>query len=72
MAAEAGQSSADTSQPFPQLHFQAPLLNGLREKAKEVSSKMMKKNVLFNEQFTPLHIRQALSNSAPDRKLRPI
>jgi hypothetical protein len=35
-------------------------LNGSREKAKEFSSVMMKKNVLFNEHFTPLHIRQAL------------
>jgi hypothetical protein len=35
-------------------------LNGSKEKVKEFSSVMMKKSVLFNEHFTPLHIRQAL------------
>ena len=35
-------------------------LNGSREKAKEFSSRMIKKNVLFNEHITPYHISTAL------------
>jgi hypothetical protein len=35
-------------------------LNGSREKLKEHSSRMMKKNVLFNEDVTPAHIRSVL------------
>jgi hypothetical protein len=35
-------------------------LNGSREKMKEHSSRMMKKNVLFNEHVPPAHIRSVL------------
>jgi hypothetical protein len=35
-------------------------LNGSRDKLKEHSSRMMKKNVLFNEDVTPAHIRSIL------------
>jgi hypothetical protein len=50
---------AEAELPSDYIIFKASL-NGSREKAKEFSSVMMKKNVLFNEHVTPLHIRQAL------------
>jgi hypothetical protein len=42
-------------------------LNGSREKMKEYSSRMMKKNVLFDERVTPAHIRSVLP-SVLDRR----
>jgi hypothetical protein len=60
---------ADATSPSDYI-FKASL-NGSSEKAKEVSSKMMKKNVLFNEHVTPLHIRQALPSVLDKRHVVP-